>query len=40
MLHKEHTFVDFRDCKLFMAKGGGGGGGGAGGGGVFCGVGG
>ena len=22
MLHKEHIFVDFRDCKLFMAKGG------------------
>ena len=21
MLHKEHIFVDFRDCKLFMAKG-------------------
>ena len=22
MLHKEHIFVDLRDCTLFMAKGG------------------
>ena len=23
MLHKEHIFVDFSDCTLFMARGGG-----------------